>query len=76
MRSVQVIETRAKFSALLAAVEAGETVAIMRRGRVVAQLVPHFPRMAADAFRPLWAEREEIDLPVPADPPPEPVAQF
>ena len=76
VRSVQVVEAKAKFSALLAAVEAGETVAIMRRGRVVAQLVPDSPRMAADAFRPLWAEYEDIDLLPPADLPTEPVAPF
>jgi prevent-host-death family protein len=73
MRSVQVVEAKAKFSALLAAVEAGETVAIMRRGRVIAQLVPDSPRMAADAFRPLWADQDDIDLVVSADRPPEPV---
>ena len=76
MRSVQVVEAKAKFSALLAAVEAGETVAIMRRGRVIAQLVPDSPRMAADVFRPLWSERDEIDLIGPADRPPEPVEQI
>ncbi|WP_295430933.1 type II toxin-antitoxin system Phd/YefM family antitoxin [uncultured Thiodictyon sp.] len=74
MRSVQVVEAKAKFSALLAAVEAGETVAIMRRGRVVAQLVPDSPRMAADPFRPLWAEQDDIDLALPADLAAEPVA--
>ncbi len=44
---------------------------LMRRGRVVAQLVPDAPRMAADAFRSLWAERDDIDLVVPADRPPD-----
>lgn len=38
MRRVQVVEAKASFSALLAAVEAGETVAITRHGRVVDRL--------------------------------------
>jgi len=76
MLSVQITEMKAKLSGLLAAVEAGETVAIMRRGCRVAQLVPVAPRMAADVFRPLWAERDEIDLVAPADSPPKPVAPF
>ena len=54
MRCVQATEAKAKFSGLLAAVEAGETVTIMRRGRVIARLVPDAPTPAADAFRPLW----------------------
>ena len=73
MRSVQVTEAKAKFSGLLAAVEAGETVAIMRRGRVIARLVPDAPTMAADAFRPLWETRDEIDLVASDDVPPEAV---
>ncbi|MBV5274626.1 MAG: type II toxin-antitoxin system prevent-host-death family antitoxin [Lamprocystis purpurea] len=73
MRSVQVVEAKAKFSALLAAVEAGETVAILRRGRVVARLVPDSPCVAADAFRALWADQDDIDLVMSADRPPEPV---
>ena len=71
MRSVQVTEAKAKLSGLLAAVEAGETIAIMRRGRVIARLVPEKPSMAADAFRPFWADRDEIDLVAPEDAPPE-----
>lgn len=71
MRSVQVTEAKAKLSGLLAAVEAGETIAIMRRGRVIARLVPEKPGMAADAFRPFWADRDEIDLVAPEDAPPE-----
>ena len=73
MRRVQVTEAKAKFSGLLAAVEAGETVVIMRRGRVIARLVPDTPTLAVEAFRPLWDEQDEIDLVAPADPPPEPV---
>nr|WP_296749951.1 type II toxin-antitoxin system prevent-host-death family antitoxin [Thioalkalivibrio sp.] len=73
MRRVQVTEAKARFSGLLAAVEAGETVAIMRRGRVIARLVPDTPISAAEAFRPLWQDQDEIDLIAPADAPPEPV---
>ncbi|MTW21461.1 type II toxin-antitoxin system Phd/YefM family antitoxin [Allochromatium palmeri] len=74
MRHVQVTEAKAAFSGLLAAVEAGETVAITRRGRVIARLVPDTPSLAADAFRPFWGMHEEIDLVAPDDRPPEPVA--
>ena len=76
MRNVQVSEMKTKLSGLLAAVEAGETVVIMRRGCRVAQLVPESPRMAADVFRPLWAERDEIDLVAPEDSSPKPVKPF
>jgi prevent-host-death family protein len=72
MRHVQVTEAKAAFSGLLAAVEAGESVAITRRGRVIARLVPDAPAMAAEAFRPFWHHVEEIDLVAPADSPPEP----
>ena len=73
MRHVQVTEAKAAFSGLLAAVEAGETVAITRRGRVIARLMPA-PTMAADAFRPFWEHPEEMDLLAPDEQPPEPVA--
>lgn len=73
MQTVQVVEAKARFSALLAVVEAGETVVIMRRGRVVARLVPEVPRTAADLFRPLWDDPELLDLVAPEDPPPQPV---
>ena len=58
---------------LLAAAEAGETIAILRRGRVIARLVPDAPLMAAEVFRPLWEAADEIDLLAPEDAPPEPV---
>ena len=77
MRAVQVVEAKAKFSSLLAAVEAGEEIAITRHGRVVARLVPDTPRMAADLFRPFWAETDigpDIDLEAPADMVADPVA--
>ncbi len=73
MRSVPVVEAKTHFSALLAAVEGGEAVAITRHGRVVARLVPDTPRMAADVFRPFWAETD-LDMEAPADTFPEPVA--
>ena len=71
MRLVQVVEAKAKFSALLAAVEAGEEVAITRHGRIVARLVAEPPRSAAEVFAPLWDEAHEIDLAAPPDLPPE-----
>lgn len=72
MRRVQVVEAKARFSALLAEVEAGGEVEITRRGKVVARLVPEKPRMAADLFRPLW-DGEPVGLEAPEDAPPEPV---
>ena len=74
MRAVQVVEAKARFSALLAEVEAGEEIAITRHGKVVARLVPDAPRMAAEVFRPLWDDAADIDLVAPDDAPPEPVA--
>ena len=73
MRAIQIVEAKAKFSALLAAVEAGEEIAITRHGRVVARLVPDTPRMAADLFRPFW-DATDIDIEAPVDHVPEPVA--
>ena len=72
MRVIQIVEAKAKFSALLAAVEAGEEIAITRHGRVVARLVPDTPRMAADLFRPFW-DASDIDIETPADQAPEPI---
>ena len=72
MRAIQIVEVKATFSALLAAVEAGEEIAITRHGRVVARLVPDTPRMAADLFRPLW-DAADIDIQAPADQAPEPI---
>ena len=40
MREVGAFEAKTHLSALLAAVEAGETVTITRRGKAVARLVP------------------------------------
>jgi len=75
MRTVQIVEAKARFSALLAAVEAGEEIAITRHGKVVARIVPDTPRMAADLFRPFWDE-DGIDLEAPADVPPEPTPEL
>lgn len=66
MRTIQVVEAKARFSALLAAVEAGEEVAITRHGKVVARMVPELPRTAADLFSPFWTT-SEIDLVAPDD---------
>jgi prevent-host-death family protein len=74
VRSVAIVEAKAEFSALLAAVEAGEEIAITRHGRVVARLVPDRSPMAAELFRPFW-EEGDIDLEAPEDRPPEPAPQ-
>lgn len=75
MRTVQIVEAKARLSALLAAVEAGEEIAITRHGKVVARLVPDRPRMAAELFRPMWDHVNEIDLEAPADLSPAPVTE-
>ncbi|MFO1429334.1 MAG: type II toxin-antitoxin system prevent-host-death family antitoxin [Candidatus Competibacteraceae bacterium] len=75
MRTVQIVEAKAKFSALIVAVEAGEEIAITRHGRVVARIVPDTPRMAADVFRPFW-EDTDIDLEAPPDMPSEPTPEL
>lgn len=75
MRTVAVVEAKSHFSALLAAVEKGEEVAITRRGRVIARLVPDTMRSAADVFRPCW-EGGGPDLSPPDDAPAEPVADW
>ena len=67
MRTVQVVEAKATFSSLLAAVEAGEEIAITRRGKLVARLIPE-PKAglsAADVFRDAWSEGG-LDIEVPA----------
>lgn len=78
MRAVSVVEAKSHFSALLAAVEAGEEIAITRHGRPVARLLPPSALTAADVFRVLWASEtlDEFDLTPPEDSPPEPVATF
>ncbi len=77
MKSVPVVEAKSRFSALLAAAEAGEEIAITRHGRQVARLLPPAELMAGDVFRELWAGDEgEFDLVAPADTPPESVKGF
>jgi len=75
MRSVPVVEAKAQFSALLAAVEQGEEVVITRRGCVIARIVPATPRSAADVFRACWAEGG-MDIKAPADSAPEPLGEW
>jgi len=57
MEMVQVGYAKAHFSALLGRVEQGEELAIARRGKVVAKLVPSPPptRSAAQALERVWA---------------------
>lgn len=79
MRTVPVVEMKARLSALLAEVVRGEEIAITRHGRVIARLVPEAPQMAADAFRSFWDDPTlvaELDLEVPVDRPPEPVGRL
>ncbi len=76
MKSVPVVEAKAHFSALLAEVEAGKEIAVTRHGKVIARLVPDYPRKAADAFREFWFDANEIDLIAPDDQPAEAVASL
>ena len=76
MKSIPIVEAKAHFSALLAEVEAGEEIAVTRHGKVIARLMPDYPRKAADAFRDLWADADEIDLVAPEDRPAEAVASL
>jgi prevent-host-death family protein len=76
MKSVPVVEAKARFSALLAEVEAGAEIAVTRHGKVVARLVPDRPRNAADMFRDFWPHADEVDLVAPDDRPAEPVASW
>lgn len=48
VETMSVAEAKARFSAVLAAVEAGEEIVITRRGKAVARLVPGRPKSAAD----------------------------
>jgi prevent-host-death family protein len=73
MKRVSVVEAKARFSTLLAEVEAGEEVAVTRHGKVVARLVPDRQQVAADAFRDFWSDGD-IDLQAPGDVPAEDVA--
>jgi len=64
MEMVQVGYAKAHLSALLGRVEQGEELAIARRGKVVARLVPVAPdaRPATQAFEQAWA-LGGLDLP-------------
>ncbi len=75
MRTYEFDEAKIRFNELLAAVEAGEEIAITRHGRVIARVVPDTQRIAADLFRPFWGETD-INLEAPVDKLPEPVASL
>lgn len=57
MEQVQVAHAKARLSALLERVEAGEEIVIARRGKAIARLIPEprSKRTAADVFREAWA---------------------
>lgn len=76
MKSVPVVEAKAHFSALLAEVEAGKEIVVTRHGKVIARLVPDYPRKAADAFRDFWSHANEIDFVAPEDQPAEDVTSL
>ena len=74
MKTIQVAEAKAKFSAILADAEAGETIQITRHGRVVAELGPCRPLSALDVIRgAVGALPDPVDIHEADDPPPRPV---
>jgi prevent-host-death family protein len=75
MRAVPVVDAKAKFSALIAAVEGGEEIAITRHGKIVARLVPDRSVMAAGFFHAL-PDSPTVDIETPEDLAPEPVASL
>lgn len=75
MRTVSVVEIKAHFSALLAAVESGEEITITRHGKAIGRLVPNAQRMAAEAFREVW-DADDLALEAPPDLPAEAVANL
>jgi prevent-host-death family protein len=76
MKSVQVVEAKAKFSLLLSMVESGQSIAITRHGKIVARLVPEKPRSAGDIFRSANKLLAGASLEAPRDSPAEPVQVF
>jgi len=56
MRTIKINQAEASFSALLAAVEAGDEVAITRYGRVVARMIPGTRRSANVPQPPRWGD--------------------
>ncbi len=66
MSDVALFEAKNRLSELIHRVEAGEEIAITRRGKVVARLVPPAPeeasRRARDAIAALRACREGVSL--------------
>lgn len=66
MRDIALFEAKNRLSELIRRVEAGEEIAITRRGKVVARLVPPAPEVAAqpalDAVADLRARRRGVSL--------------
>ena len=66
MNDVALFEAKNRLSELINRVEAGEEIAITRRGKVVARLVPPAPeeadQRARDAIANLHASREGVSL--------------
>ena len=75
MQTMSVAEAKARFSALLSAVEAGEEIVITRRGKAVARLMPAPAGDAAALFRAIGGD-EMFDVSAPPDRQPEPAPQL
>ncbi len=58
---VSITEAKATFSALIRRVEAGERIALTKRGKVIAELLPGQGRRTTDLQTPL-TPRKPIDL--------------
>jgi prevent-host-death family protein len=75
VKTMNVVQAKSHFSALLAEVEAGAEIAVTRNGKVVARVVPDGPRVAASAFSDFWPD-QDVDLQAPADSPAEDVTSL
>ncbi len=66
MNDIAIFEAKNRLSELIKRVESGEEIAITRRGKVVARLVPPAPEAAAqralDAIAGLRASRKGVSL--------------
>ncbi len=56
MRTVQIQDASSSFRSLIAAAEAGEEIALVRQGRIVARILP----AAARPQQPRWGEARRV----------------
>lgn len=61
MRTIQISDAETSFHRLIAAVEAGEELALTRHGRVVARMLPGIPCDASASSRRRWGDVRAIE---------------